>query len=151
MGRTPGIILAILLSAMIYGFLPLMTSGFALALWSGATDRLIGVQVDWARVVLAGITLVTCVIAWIGRPSWSRWLLIGVIWIATVIGVAQLFVGLNAQPSLSEGIVGGSLSGGTLFTCQLPLYIFVPLYVTWYLNRAPARAFYNRFKAAPAE
>jgi hypothetical protein len=33
--------------------------------------------------------------------------------------------------------------------CQAPLLILVPLYITWYLNRAPARAFYGPLNDSP--
>jgi hypothetical protein len=36
----------------------------------------------------------------------------------------------------------------TLLRCQFPAMILAPPYVIWYINRAPARAFYRRVPLA---
>jgi hypothetical protein len=49
-----------------------------------------------------------------------------------------------------DPIFGGQVQSDIrrLLLCQLPAMILVPPYGVWYLNRAPARAFYRRIPLA---
>ncbi len=108
------------------------------------TAQFTGGPLGWISAALGILTLVVCVFAWIGRPARSRWTLIGLVWLATALRLVQTTQALSAHSGVI-GTVGGSGDAVTrsIALCQLPMLILVPLYITWYMNRAPARAFYS--------
>jgi len=68
-----------------------------------------------------------------------------------LITAANLYRGVEAAFAPTDPVYAGqarSILRGWLL-CQLPALVLVPLYTAWYLNRAPARAFYRRRAAAP--
>jgi len=108
--------------------------------------------------VLALAFLVVAYFAWRGRPKQMRFIFIG-----SVLLLTALTLGLTVIPTLLEGTSGSGLSlsfdsGGTLDALSIPLLclqfvssVLVPLYVIWYLNRAPARAFYRGYYLEESE
>jgi hypothetical protein len=144
--RPLGLSVAILSAALLYGVLPLLP--VLLMVWLNAQGRLIGAEIvswlGWLNAGLGFLTLLASVIAWLGRPSWSRWALIALVLVATALRLIQEAQVLLTR-STGVGDVGGSLSelGRPLALCQIPLLVLVPLYIAWYMNRAPARAFYQ--------
>jgi hypothetical protein len=144
--RPLGLSIAILATALLYGIWP--TLPVLLMFWLNAQGRLIGAEIvntlGWVNAGLGLLTLIASVMAWIGRPRWSRWALIALVLLATVFRLYQVAQTLISHPTFI-GEVSGSLSGFAqpLAVCQLPLLVIVPLYITWYMNRAPARAFYR--------
>ncbi len=144
--RPLGLSLAILATALLYGIWPMMP--VLLMLWINAQGRLIGADIvnslGWINAGLGLLTLAACIRAWIGRPPWSRWFLIAVILLATAFQLYQVAQTLFSRTS-GVGQVGGNLSalGQPLALCQLPLLVVVSLYIIWYMNRTPARAFYD--------
>jgi hypothetical protein len=143
--RPLGLMIAIGATAVGYGLLPMLP--LLLMAWSSLTQRLVGIDfmggsVGWLAVTLGAITLVACIAAWIGRPRGVRLFLIGMVWVQALFSAARLISSLGSTPSLPE--VSGSFSGAApMLLCQVPLLTLIPLYVTWYLNRAPARQFYD--------
>lgn len=143
--RPLGLMIAIAAAAVGYGLLPMFP--LILMLWANLTQRLVGIDfiggsVGWLSVGLGAITLIACIGAWIGRPRGVRLFLVGMLWIQVVFSAARLIAHLSSTPTLPE--VGGTFtSTATQLICQAPLLTLVPLYVTWYLNRAPARQFYR--------
>lgn len=146
LSRPLGLTLAILGTAVAFGFFPLLPA--CLLIYTAVTGREIGVEliggIGWVSIAFGMITLLACFMAWRGRPRGVRMALLIIIWAQTIFFAARFISGLNAPPDtdLLSG-VGGNLSLLPLLLCQLPLVMAVPLYVTWYLNRAPARAFYG--------
>lgn len=144
--RPLGLTLAILATALGYGLVPMLP--VLLVAWTQITGREIGLEMantplNWLGVTLGALTLVGCVLAWLGRPRGVRRALLVLVWLSTALTVYRVAAALTSAPSVI-GQVGGSLSGGaTILLCQGPILLCVPLYVTWYLNRAPARAFYR--------
>lgn len=146
--RPLGLTIAILGTAFGYGVLPL--SPFLLVVWASFTQRGIGTELfggppSWAQIAFSGAILITAVLAWLGRPRWSRWALLALVWLQTIVLVLRLVITITTPPAFFG--VSGNMSGNGLWFCQAPLLVIIPLYVTWYLNRAPARAFYQRRKA----
>jgi hypothetical protein len=84
--------------------------------------------------------LIIAVLAWLGKPSYMR----HVLRIAVVI-ISALSIYTIIQPE--NGWSGGSLDSvlENLTAGFILWYILVPLYVVWYLNRGPARAFYRGY------
>lgn len=162
--RTLGISLAILISVLWFTIIPFLRIGFTYYIranvyavpGSNVGDSLTG------TVGLAGVTntqlilrlgaallfLVIAGFAWRGRPPQIRFVLVGSVLLYTA---ANVFQGLrllffNDNPDmLLEGF--DSASGGTflrpLLTIQFLFPILIALYVVWYLNRGPARAFFR--------
>jgi hypothetical protein len=144
--RPLGLSIAIVATAILYGIFPLMPVVFLLLI--NTQGRTIGAElVDSLALLNAALGLLilaASVLAWLGRPQWARWILIALVVLATALrlyGVMQTI--FSRTSSISE--VGGNLSAlaQPLAWCQLPLLILVPLYIAWYMNRAPARAFYT--------
>ncbi|GAB4518937.1 MAG: hypothetical protein OHK0046_27220 [Anaerolineae bacterium] len=164
--RPFGVSLAIFVSVMLYSVLPLMQVGLVLLVANHFRNRedtltlpsgeeitefasggdIIGGISD-ERVILQGILavgfLVIAVLAWRGKPAYTRFLLMGAVLVMTAITIL-----LTVLPALQSG--GRGVSGGSLDAISLPVLclqftasVLVPLYVIWYLNRAPARAFYR--------
>lgn len=143
--RPPGLAIAIIGSGVIYGLYPAIP--LALIIWSQAGQRLIGVDFVGGTIgaigVLLGLLVVcACVLAWIGRPRQIRSLLIGLLWLSTALQLYRQY-GSATVNTLENGIVGGNITVPTsVSVLQTVLLIVIPLYATWYMNRAPARQFY---------
>lgn len=146
--RPLGLTIAILATGVFYGLMPLLEVYFLRRLDATAEEAYILGGVDtttWTTVqgIIGGAILVVCVLAWIGRPPWIRWVLIGAILVPTAISLFRVF---EAWTDPINPITGGQAQETVqgFLRCQGPLLILVPLYVLWYLNRAPSRAFYRR-------
>lgn len=155
--RPLGLTLAIIGVAILYGILPLAEVYFLHRVTATADDELYllgGVDVSqwvWIQGAVGAVILIICILAWWGRPPWIRFVMVGALVLLTIINLYRVF---EAVTGTTDPIFGGqtqSIMRGFL-RCQLPAIILVPLYAAWYLNRAPARAFYRRVPlAAPVE
>jgi hypothetical protein len=172
-GRPLGLSLAIVASALLFAVLPLLQVGFALSFQArfatlGNTEFNFpgedptepfasGVSMDgvdtFALLVQGGVSLLflgVCVLAWIGRPGWIRYVLLAAVLILAVLSLLVLIIQLNTPPTLEEGLTSADDLGRNLRWTEIAFTILIPLYVAWYLNRAPARAFYRgRYLSAP--
>lgn len=162
-GRPFGVAIAIIAGAFLFSLLPLLQVGMALVvrqhflnaassggvfgtfasggefLGSGS-DSQIGLQ-----TVLALIFLVIAVFTWRGRPAQMRFIYVGAVAAFTLIKLATALSLTAAQPALQDGISSGDDLSRTLAWGQLVLEILVTLYVVWYMNRGPARAFFRGY------
>ena len=150
--RPLGLSLAILFTAIPYGVIPLLEVYFLRRLDATASEAYIlgGVDIStwsWVQGLIGGFVLVVCILAWWGHPSQIRFLLVGVLLLMTVINLYRI---IEAWTSGVDPINGGLVQTGMrdLLGCQLPAMILAPPYVIWYINRAPARAFYRRVPLA---
>ena len=154
--RPFGVTLAIGVSVLFFSIIPLMTVGMRFALETYILDStsddgvVVGTDspdplTDTDTLIQLGISVGFLGIAffsWRGRPRWMRFaLMISVVVIAAVL-LVQAFN--NFQGSALEG---GSVDSLIHFLRQgqILFLILIPLYVVWYLNRAPARAFYRGY------
>lgn len=162
--RPLGVTLAIIVSVIMYSLLPLATVILILtveSIVSGGTSEFdstvnasasggeflggfTGVQLV-IQIVLSIVFFVMAIFAWRGKPPYMRYVLM-----LSVILLALINIGFIVVPQLTasdQGLVGRS--GGSqqilasLQVGQIVLLVLVPLYVVWYLNRGPARAFYR--------
>lgn len=146
--RPLGLSLALLATAILYGLTPLFEVYFIrrLSMTTQESFLLGGVEVSawvWVQAGVGALILLLCALAWWGRPPWIRHALVAVIALVTL---ANLYRGVEAASAPADPVYAGqaqSILRGWLL-CQLPALILVPLYTAWYLNRAPARAFYRR-------
>jgi hypothetical protein len=147
--RPLGLTIAIVATAIFYGLLPLSFLYFLWRVDATAKEVFIMGGVDiptliWLGGVFGGATLIICLMAWLGRPSWIRFVLVGCILPQTVF---YLYWTVRAMTTPEDPVSGGlvqSTTRGFLSSCIGPGIIMVLPYVLWYVNRAPARAFYRR-------
>ncbi len=141
--RPLGLSLAILATFLMFGFLPLVPALFIVLL------RLQGRTLEpvyptfWLPPILGVIVIILCVFAWAGRPPRVRLtFLIALLFSALVNGYGALRPDqLKLVSELSGGSLDSVFRGLTL--CLLPMQILVFVYTVWYINRAPARAFFD--------
>jgi hypothetical protein len=100
--------------------------------------------------VLGALVLVSAVFAWRGKPQQSRFIFQGLILLTaiTVIGT-QIYRVVNDESNIFTDSSAEALK--SIFQCLLPLQITIAVYIIWYCNRAPARAFYRQEPYTPNE
>lgn len=146
--RPLGVSIAILATAVIYGLMPLGEIYFLQRINATAADTylLSGVEMnDWTVVqgAYGSLVLLACILAWWGRPPQIRFVLIGLLVLITPVNLYRI---IQAWTSSVDMIFGGpgQEADRAFLICQFPAMLLLPPYVIWYLNRAPARAFYRR-------
>jgi hypothetical protein len=168
-GRPLGVTLAILASVMLFSIVPLLQVGMILLVQAHFA------QIDYSTVgggiaasggdllgvppgslllqgTLALIFLVIGVFAWRGRPAGIRFVMMGAVVLYTLIGIVGLVTQMNATQSLEQGISSIDAVWDALYLREFLGQLLVALYVLWYLNRAPARAFFRGYySVSPAE
>lgn len=171
-GRTFGLSLAILASVMLFSLLPLMQVSMVLIVQYRITQMVadplpdaqdvqpIAVGGDFTGVsdatlflqTLLGVAfLLVAVFAWMGHPSFIRYVMIAAVCGLTLMTLITSVLPLVSQPTLQAGLDSGAEIARSLLAGRILLAILVPLYVLWYMNRAPARAFYRGYYLAVPE
>ncbi|MCL4238694.1 MAG: hypothetical protein KJ047_10655 [Anaerolineae bacterium] len=150
--RPLGLTLALVATAALYGVAPLLEVYFLTRLDATADEAFLlgGVTITawtWLQGAFGALVLVICALAWWGRPPQIRFVLIALLLALTAIALYRV---VEAARTPEDPIFGGQAQSALrdYLRCQLPGLVIVPLYVLWYLNRAPARAFYRRGPAA---
>ena len=160
--RPFGVTLAILASLILFTVFPLIQVGM-LALVQLHFSRvqfeeaelqpvfmgadILGVP-EWRIILQAVIAIVFLVIAffaWRGRPAVMRYVLIASCILLTLYSVVSAVI---VQAGQYNQELGASSIDSVLVSValgQFGLGILVTLYVIWYLNRGPARAFYRGY------
>jgi len=158
--RPFGVSLAIIVSVMLFSILPLLQTGVILLLDWRLRQAELGLNADEAFAVggdfrgvsdgavifqaVSGVVFfVLAVLAWRGRPRWGRGALMAAVILLTIVTMINTASGLNTQSSTNTGIDSGAGLVQQLLCGRLVFTILIPLYVLWYMNRAPARAFYR--------
>ncbi|MBC7869698.1 MAG: hypothetical protein H7Y09_02575 [Chitinophagaceae bacterium] len=95
------------------------------------------------QTIVGIVFFAIAIFAWLGKPAFMRFVLMG-----AVMGLSLLTIVLTILPQAeqaTEGIGGGSMQAlfRALASGQVLMALLVPIYVIWYLNRGPARAFYR--------
>jgi len=150
--RPLGLTLALLATAALYGAVPLMEVYFLHRVEIATENAFLlgGVDISawtWVEGGFGVIVLIVCALAWWGRPHQVRYVLVGLLLISTGVNLYRI---IEAWTSSVDPLFGGQAQSALrgYLRCQLPLMIIVPLYVIWYINRAPARAFFKRVPEA---
>lgn len=165
-GRTLGVSLAILASVMLFSIFPFLQ--FAL-LWiinarlqqvnlpvpgEETSVRPLAVGGDIAGVASTGLIiqaligvayLIIAFFAWRGRPSWIRFAMLASVVVVTIVTVVFSAAPLLTEPTLSQGVDSGEALRRVLLSGRMIISILVALYVVWYMNRGPARAFFRGY------
>jgi hypothetical protein len=164
--RPLGVSLAIAASVLLYSVLPLMQvamvvivqvrfSRLSLSLDSAqgqvgaiaAGGDLTGIPAV-ALLLQAGFGVAFLLIAagaWIGRPRHIRGIMLGWILGLTALTVLVALASATHPPTLEEGFDSGDSLRRSLDWARLIASTSVALYVLWYMNRGPARAFYRGY------
>lgn len=161
-GRPFGVTLAIIVSVLLYTVMPLSVVAQIILIENQINQRTntlvfpgeevqeiargvdIGISLaDREVIIQVGLAvgfLIIAVLSWLGKPSYMRHVLR-----LAVIVISVMSIYLVIQPD--NGWSGGSLDSvlDNLTVGFILWYMLVPLYVVWYLNRAPARAFYRGY------
>jgi len=165
--RTFGISLAILLSVFMFTVIPLtqvavlalvqarasrveLTENSAGALFAGGNFGGISNPMLIIQAMLGVIYLIVALFAWRGRPKSIRVLVVISVCVLTVLYVWDILGALFSPLAISAGFDSGTEISRTLQCIRLISNLLIPLYIVWYLNRAPARAFY-RGSYAPSD
>ncbi|MBN1963338.1 MAG: hypothetical protein JW910_01745 [Anaerolineae bacterium] len=146
-GRPFGLTIALLACTVLYGLYPLGEVLFYLIVQGRRPSMAIPARL-WPTLIFSLAFLVLLVPAWLGRPPRIRVILIGAVLVVTVLNVVFALVDLTAQLDLTTIDAATDLSR-SLDTCSLTFNIVVGLYIVWYLNRYPARAYYRGEVLAP--
>jgi hypothetical protein len=168
--RTFGLSIAILASVMLLTILPLLQIGLLLAIQyrfastnlpveDGGTPLATGSSFEGIadssvliQVVLGLAYLPLAVMAWIGRPRSIRLIIMFGVIALTVITALLAVATLANPPSVQGGIDSSGDLQRTLLISRTVFSALITLYVVWYMNRGPARAFYRgHYMPAPQQ
>lgn len=162
-GRPLGLILAIAASVLLYTVVPLMLVGQVLLveqhfnrmepaipidgdvfapIASGGDLR--GQIADWHLLLQTALALgflLLALAAWRGKPPLVRYLFSGAVILLTVFTLLPMLLSTGGDQGLSGGSLDATLR--SLGLVQALMYIVVPIYVVWFLNRGPSRAFFR--------
>lgn len=160
-GRTLGISLAIILTLLFYTIIPLVQVGFTIYIRQQTSDMgvFVGSSLDpmggslgiasvtnldlILRMVPAMLYLGIAGLAWRGKPQRIRFVMV-----AAVMILFLWYVGLTLlQVRQDQQLLGMSSDGylQSLRTSYFTLAGLVAVYTLWYMNRAPARAYYRGY------
>lgn len=163
--RTLGISLAIIASVMLFTLLPLMQVALILSIRvriaavnldipgepDAVTPMLSGGTLEGVndvglvvQVILGLVFLGIAYFAWRGRPGWIRLVMLGAVLALTVATIALSIIPLTGD-DYAAGIDSGTAIRQVLLSSRLLVSVLVALYVVWYMNRGPARAFYRGY------
>lgn len=165
-GRTLGLSLAIIASVILFSILPLMQVGTVFLLRSRLQTANLTVDkqnqniaplavggsytgVDESALIvqtaLGIVFLVIAFFAWRGKPAWIRFVMLASVVVLTLVTVGFSLIPLLSQPDMNQGFDSGESIRDMLLSSRLLLSILVALYVVWYVNRGPARAYYRGY------
>jgi len=157
-GRPLGLSLAIITSVMLFSLLPIAQVIIFIALrqrfqnlefleGGGAIggDLQVSDTALLLQVVGGLIFLVIGIFAWRGKPASSRYFLILGVIILTAITIGVTLISLNTPPDIEFGVDSAKSLQDSLLRARLTVTALVALYVVWYVNRGPARAFYRGY------
>lgn len=165
-GRPFGLSLAIIASVMLFTILPLMQVSMVLIVQYRlqSSEPMLQIEPDsegvapiamggnftgvdesalFLQTLLGLMFLLIAVFTWVGRPRSIRFVFMVAVVGLTLLTLIVSVVPLLTQTNFQNGIDSGADLSRSLLTSRILLSILIPLYVTWYINRAPARAFFR--------
>lgn len=158
--RPLGVSLAIITSILLFSVLPLIQVGLVMVVqqhfasldFPEGGPQPVAVGGDFLGVApmtlivqsaLALAFLGLAAMTWRGRPGRIRFIFVGTVVLLTIVKIAvQLVQALQAQ-ALTQGISSLDSLAAAFGRIQSGFEVLVMLYVVWYMNRGPARAFYR--------
>ena len=160
--RPFGVTLAIIASLFLFTVFPLMEVGMLLSVrlhfanltFEGNGPQPFAIGADFLGIpdskiflqaIIALIFLVIAIFAWRGRPPFMRYILIAVCAGLTLFNILNVVVSQLGQQDLTAGFSSLDSILNSLSLGQFVISLIVTIYVVWYLNRGPARAFYRGY------
>ncbi|MBZ0298270.1 MAG: hypothetical protein K8J31_00930 [Anaerolineae bacterium] len=158
-GRPLGLSIAIIISLMLYTLLPFAQVIFMLSLRQqfqtiefleagGAIGGdLKGLQdLNLLLPVLNGVIfLVVAVLAWRGGSRLIRPVFVLSVVLITMVTILLTVRAMGIPPSAQAGLDSATAAVDTLLEARIIASVLIALYVIWYANRGPARAFYRGY------
>lgn len=158
-GRPLGLSIAIITSVMLFSLLPLLqvitllllrerfrnvelleTGGAVGSYLVGISDNKLLLQ-----SVLGLAFLVIAVAAWRGKPAHIRNVMVAAVLFLTALTIAFDLSTLSQPTAPGEGFDSSVALTDNLLQARVAASALVGLYVVWYVNRGPARAFYRGY------
>ncbi len=165
-GRPLGLSLAILISFMLFTLLPIAQVIFVLSLRQqfqtieflegggaigGDLKGFEDIQLI-VPVITALIFAVVAALAWVGRPKRIRLIFVSTVVLITMITLGMTISSMYAPDTIEQGMDSGAGFIDSLLIARVAVSLLVALYVMWYVNRGPARAFYRgHYLSDPAD
>lgn len=159
--RPFGVSLAIVFTALLFTIIPLLQVGELLLIRQRIYDSLmdsgiqpigVGGEIEGVsdttlivRGIFAIIVFVIAVFAWRGRPAVSRLMLVLAVFLMTGLRFIEIVTNSLTQPDFQGGFTSFDSVFRVLSAGQFFASLVVLLYVAWYMNRGPARAFYRGY------
>lgn len=158
--RPLGVSLAILASVMLFTLFPLMLVAMVLLVQRhfqnvdlgglepiAISGDFLGISpANLAMQTILSLTfLVIAVLAWMGHPPFIRYVLLAAVIAMTLLTLGVTISQAVAEQSLPQGVSSLDSLMRSVSCGQFALSVLVSLYVVWYLNRGPARAFYRGY------
>ena len=158
-GRPLGLSIAIIFSMVLYSLMPLAQAAFILSLRQqfAAVEFLEnGVAVGGAidgfddtrlllSIIMGLFLFVICIMTWRGKPPTIRYIFVGAVILVTLVTIGWAFVSTTNGATLEQGIDSSQALMASLMKIQIVISSLIALYVVWYVNRAPARAFFRGY------
>jgi uncharacterized membrane protein (UPF0136 family) len=107
---------------------------------SGLSNTMLVIQ-----VIMGVAFLIVAVLAWRGRPASIRFTFVGAVVVVTIVTIVLTLASLNTTPSIQNGLDSSAPLANSLLRARIIGSVLVALYVIWYVNRGPARAFYRGY------
>jgi len=161
-GRPFGVSLAIFVSVLLFSIVPLLQVGLILSVrqhflnmdFQGSGLDMIAIGGDLLGVpesslilqtALSLVFLLIAVFAWRGKPPLIRFVVMAAVIALTAIKLVSILAPLfiPQSPQIGASSADGLIS--SLGIGQFIIELLVLLYVVWYMNRGPARAFYRGY------
>lgn len=161
-GRPLGVSLAIIAAVLIFSLLPLLQVGLLFAVQqhfanlnisdNGSQMMIVGTdfmgiaaETLAVQVILACVFFIVALFAWRGRPGTARFTFMGLVVIYTAIKLASVISQTTTPQNLQAGISSMDSLLQAVSKGEFIVEVLVMLYVIWYMNRGPARAFYRGY------
>lgn len=152
--RPLGLTIAILTGIIAFSAYPLLKAYFAWRLNNcttvdGFTCGSTTFPFDALTQGIAGLGIlvfITAIFAWRGKPPEIRFVFQGSVLLTAVMLVLESIIRIQGdKPTIWEGGIDSTVQlFESVLKGQIPILILVALYIIWYCNRAPARAFYRQ-------
>ncbi|MBL8163589.1 MAG: hypothetical protein JNJ61_16510 [Anaerolineae bacterium] len=159
--RPFGVSLAIIAAFFMFSLLPLLQVGLLLVVQSRFNS--VSLPEDYPQPITGGeilglsssglllqlavaiAFLLVAALAWRGRPPVMRFIFVSVVVLLTVVKLVVLVAGRLAAAEVQVGVSSLDSIVSSVQAGQLVIEALVTLYVLWYMNRGPARAFYRGY------
>lgn len=143
---TFGLRLGLMMAFMLIGLVPLLKVYVAFRLNSHTDEVVMELPFDlWSQAlgIVSILTLVGTVLAWRGSPSAIWWVYQAIILLTLTLICAEALVRYYSDCDACIIQINQDFMN-RIFRLIIPLQLAAGAYVLWYINRPPAKRFYQR-------